>query len=80
MVEAGKMAWSTTFRCNVDVVRVYRSTATVRVWGDGLLVGRLLTFRGQRLSTLGPRRRIARDLEGRLKYTPQGDLEYEERK
>jgi len=48
----GKRAWSTVFETNVDVLRIYKTTATVHVWGEGPLEGKILTMRGQRLSSL----------------------------
>lgn len=77
MLTPGQRAWSTVFSCNVDVIRVYRRTATVRCWGRGLMEGKLITFRGQRLSSLEPARRIARDAEGHLVFSASGELEYE---
>lgn len=55
-VEAGMTVWSNVFGCNVDVVRVYKETATVRTWGGGLRSDKPMTFRGQRLDSLEQRR------------------------
>jgi hypothetical protein len=43
---------------NVEIVRVYKSTVTVRCWGRGLLDGKLVTFRGVRQDSLRPRRTL----------------------
>ena len=50
--KAGCRAWCRTFECNVDVIRTYRDTVTVRYWGRGLLDGRLVTARGIRRDSL----------------------------
>lgn len=50
-ITAGSRAYSTVFMKNVDVVRVYRKTATVHVWG-GRRGEDLMTMRGQALDTL----------------------------
>jgi len=63
-IKANMVAWSTVFGCNVEVVRVYKSTATIRLSGSGLMDGKLMTFRGQRLDSLQePRRRKDRPNE-----------------
>lgn len=49
--KAGTRAFSTTFSKNVDVVRVYKATATIRTWG-GPRGDVLMTMRGQSLDTL----------------------------
>jgi len=51
MISAGKRAYSTVFMKNVDVIRVFAKTATVRTWG-GPRGDVLMTMRGQRLDTL----------------------------
>lgn len=50
-LKAGGRAYSTVFKANVDVVRVFAKTATVRVWG-GRGGNTLMTMRGQSLDTL----------------------------
>jgi len=50
-LQAGKRAYSTVFQTNVDVMRVFTKTATVRVWG-GRNGETMLTMRGQSLDTL----------------------------
>ncbi|RAV18806.1 hypothetical protein [Paenibacillus contaminans] len=58
-VKAGMHVWSTVFECNVDVVRVFKNTATIRTWGGWLMAGKTMTFRGQAIDTLQPRRQRA---------------------
>lgn len=55
-VKPGMTMWSDVLGANVEVLRVHKSTATVRVWGRGLAEGKLMTFRGQRLDSLRPKR------------------------
>jgi hypothetical protein len=55
-VKPGMTVWSDVLGANVEVLRVHKSTATVRVWGRGLAEGKLMIFRGQRLDSLRPKR------------------------
>ena len=48
---AGDRAYSTILRANVDLVRIYSQTATIRVWG-GRNGDTRLTMRGQKLAQL----------------------------
>lgn len=50
-IVAGRRAYSLVFMKNVDVVRVFAQTATVRTWG-GPNGDVLMTMRGQSLDTL----------------------------
>lgn len=45
-------AWSSIHKQNVDVLRVYKRTATIRVCMGGLRNGEMLTIRGERIDTL----------------------------
>lgn len=54
-IKAGMVMWSAVFEKNVDIVSVYKDTATVRVVAGGIRDGQQLTIRGQRLDTLSPR-------------------------
>lgn len=56
-VNPGMTVWSTVFNCNVEVMRVYKSTATVKAWGGGLKAGKQMTFRGQPLDSFQPRKK-----------------------
>lgn len=55
-VKVGMVVFSTVLYCNVDVIRVYKRTATVKAWGGGLKADKQLTFRGQSLDSFQPRR------------------------
>lgn len=55
-IKPGMSVWSNVFECNVEVIRVYKNTATIRAWGEGIMSGKLMTFRGQPLDSLQPRR------------------------
>ncbi|ALS22269.1 hypothetical protein [Paenibacillus naphthalenovorans] len=52
------MMYSTIFKQNVEVIRVYKDTVTIRVTAGGLREGELMTFRGQRKDTLLPIKRL----------------------
>ena len=49
---ANSRAWSSIHEKNVDVIRVYKRTATIRVCVGGLRNGELQTLRGESLSSL----------------------------
>jgi len=72
-VKPGMTVWSDVLGANVEVLRVYKSTATVRVWGRGLAEGKLMTFRGQRLDSLRPKRSTCDEQEIKTeKFLSQG--------
>ena len=68
---AGRRAWSHVYACNVDVLRVYRRTATVSVACAGLRDGEWMTVRGHRLDRLAPPRRLTGVVDGGLVYAEQ---------
>lgn len=55
-IKAGMLMWSSVFEKNVEIVRVYKDTATIRVSVGGIKSGELMTFRGQQFDTLSQRR------------------------
>lgn len=55
--KSNSRAWSSIHEKNVDVIRVYKRTATIRVCMGGLRDGELQTFRGERLSSLSEPKR-----------------------
>jgi len=54
-IKVGRMAWSSVLDCNVEVIAIYKKTATVRARGQGLQEGKMMTFRGQSLDSLHPK-------------------------
>lgn len=72
----GADCWDRVHECNVTVERVYKTTATISMWGRGLLDGQRVTFRGVRLDRLSPKRRIARDADGFMVRDERGEFVY----
>lgn len=67
----GRRAWSVALGRNVDVLRVYKHTATI-------MCNDLMAERGQDLATLEPPRQLLRDEDGCLVRDAEGRLMYED--